>query len=113
MKYTLLTAVLAFLPSLVLAADTIPSLLNRGTGFIGNILIYFLMAVALFSFVFNVSRYFIFGGGDEAGREKAKRYALYSILALVFIIIMWTIVNVLVASLGFGRAAELRPDYLK
>lgn len=111
MKYGITVLALALIPGAAFAADTIITFIDRGTGFIGTTLVEFLLAVALICFIWNVMRYFILGGGDEKGREKAKQLAIYSILAFVFIVILWAVINLLVHGLGFDRQTPLRPDF--
>ncbi|MCA9361477.1 hypothetical protein KC845_02880 [Candidatus Kaiserbacteria bacterium] len=111
MRYIILTVLLATAPLSVLAADSIDGLVNKGTGFIGGVLIYFLLGLATIVFLFNVTRYFIIGSGDEQGRTKAKTGAMYGIAAFVLISIMWGIVNFLVNGLGLNNSNPIKPDY--
>ena len=111
MRHIILTVLLATAPLSVLAADSIDGLVNKGTGFIGGVLIYFLLGLATIVFLFNVTRYFIIGSGDEQGRTKAKTGAMYGIAAFVLISIMWGIVNFLVNGLGLNNSNPIKPDY--
>ena len=81
--------------------------------FINETLIPFIIAIAFLVFIWNVARYFIIGGANDQDREKAKRLALYGILAFVIIVSLWGIVNVVVGGLGFNREQPLEPDYVE
>lgn len=111
MKYSLTALLLVFVPGIALAGDTIITLVDRGTGFLGNVVIDFLLAVALLAFVINAARYFIIGGSNEKDREKAKSLTIYSIMAFVLIIVLWGIINMLVNGLDFNRKAPLKTDF--
>jgi len=80
--------------------------------FINIVLLPFLIGIAFLIFVINVVRYFILESNNPEGREKAKNVAYYSIIAFVFIIIFWGIVNILAGSLGLGGGPPPCPDYL-
>lgn len=81
--------------------------------FINNVLLPFLFALALLFFIYNAFRFFIFESDDTDGREKAKRMALYGILAFVFLVSIWGIVNMLVNGLGIGGNRALNSDYIE
>lgn len=68
--------------------------------FVNEIVIPFLLAMALFIFIFNVIRYFVIGGSNDDSKEKAKSLAVYGVLAFVVILIFWGVVNLLSSSLG-------------
>jgi len=80
--------------------------------FINNVLLPFLFALALLFFMYNAFRFFILEGDEKDGREKAKRMALYGVLAFVFLVSIWGIVNLLVNGLGLYGNYPLNPDYL-
>ena len=87
--------------------------LSAFLGFINEILIPFLFGVALLVFLVNVFRFFILGADNQEGRDKAQRLALYGILAFVFMVSIWGIVNLIVSGLGFNNGSPLTPDYLE
>ena len=109
-KYSL-SILLLLVPALASAADTIITFTDRLTGFLGNIFINFLLAVALITFLWNAARYFVIGSGNEQQQERAKMLALYGIMAFVLISIMWGIINFLVVGLGFNQNGALDPDF--
>lgn len=82
------------------------------TSFINTTVIPLLFAIAFLAFIFNVVRYFIIGGDNKVGQEKAKRYALYSIAAFVLMVSIWGLVNILVNGFGICRGGALTPDYI-
>ncbi len=61
-----------------------------------------LLSVAFVIFLFNIIRYFIFESGSEDGREKARRYIIWSILGFVVIVALWGIVLLLMSILGIS-----------
>ena len=80
--------------------------------FINYTLIPFLFALALLFFVFNVARYFIIGANDPKKREQARQLALYGILAFVFLVSLWGIVNLVSRGLGIDYDRSMCPDYM-
>ena len=110
-RHFLTTLLLLLVPALASAADTIITFTDRLTGFLGNIFINFLLAVALITFLWNAARYFVIGSGNEQQQERAKMLALYGIMAFVLISIMWGIINFLVVGLGFNQNGALDPDF--
>jgi succinate dehydrogenase/fumarate reductase cytochrome b subunit len=80
--------------------------------FINNTILPFIFALALLFFMVNAARYFIFGGANEDGQDKARRMALYGIGAFVFLVSIWGIVNTLVSGLGIQNRNVICPDYL-
>lgn len=88
--------------------DFLIALLN----FLNEVVVPFIFALAFLFFIWNAARYFIIESGNEEGREKAKRLALWGIIAFVLMISIWGIVNLLVGGLGFSRSGFVCPDYL-
>ena len=95
-----LTFSLFLLTPLVASAQSLQAFLPNLVTFISTTIIPFLFGMAFLFFVINVFRFFILGGANEEGREKAKYLAIYSISAFVFLIIFWGIINLLSSSLG-------------
>src|SRR3989338_2357352 len=77
--------------------------------FLNDVIIPFIIAIAFIVFLWNLARYFIIQNDSEDAREKAKKTALYGILAFVFILSIWGIVNLFVGDL-FPRVSSLCPD---
>ena len=82
---------------------------------INNILIPFLFGMAFLVFVFNAIRFFVAQSNNQDGREKARNLITYSLLAFVFLIVFWGIINVLVQSLGLEcdrfESKKITSDY--
>ena len=87
--------------------------IDDASDFIGEILFPVLFGVAFLVFAVNAFRYFFFGKDDEQKRETTKRLALYSVLAFVFILIIWGVVNMITSGLRIGDEAAIQPDYLE
>lgn len=79
--------------------------------FLNLIIVPLIFALAFLFFLWNATRYFIIGQGSDESKEKAKRLALYGILAFVIMVSIWGIVNLLVGGLGFDRTSIICPDY--
>ncbi|MCB9819673.1 hypothetical protein H6789_03145 [Candidatus Nomurabacteria bacterium] len=82
------------------------------TLFISNTLLPFLFGLALLFFIYNVFRLFILKSSENEAKESAKRFALYSIAAFVFLVSIWGIVNLLVNGLGLNGGYDVVPDYM-
>jgi len=70
--------------------------------FFNNFIIPTLLGVALLLFIINAIRYFVIESSNQDSREKARSLALYSILAFVFILVFWGVVNLFSQSLGLS-----------
>lgn len=95
------------------AAQTAQSLIGQVGNFFNRTIIPLIFGIALLFFLWNIVRYFIIGGANEADRERARKLALWSILAFVLMVSVWGIVNLLVTGLEFGGNNGICPDYLK
>ena len=82
------------------------------TLFISNTLLPFLFGLALLFFIYNAFRLFILKSSEKEAQESAKRFALYSIAAFVFLVSIWGIVNLLVNGLGLDGDYYVVPDYM-
>lgn len=112
MKTYLASLTMLLLPAAAHAQQDLQVSLLMISMFINNILIPLLFSIAFLVFLWNAARYFIIGGSDPAGREQAKMFALWSIIAFVLMVSIWGIVNMLVSSFGLGSGAAPCPDYL-
>lgn len=107
-------ATLLLLP-LIAAAQTAQAFLVNFTSFLSNVIIPFLFGVAFLFFVINVIRFFVIGGSNEDGREKARALISYSVAAFVFLIIFWGIINMLSSSFGYDNVlctSDKMSDYV-
>ncbi len=80
-------------------------------GFLNGIVIPLIFAIAVLFFVWNATRYFIIGGANEDDQEKARRLAIWGILAFVVITALWGIVALISGSLDVNRINFIEPDY--
>src|SRR5690606_19358906 len=78
--------------------------------FINNVIIPFLVALAIIFFIINVFRFFILGGASDTERGKGKRLVIHGTLALVFVLVFWGIVALLVGTLDLGGVERPCPD---
>ena len=106
---------LLLLPLTASAQGSIENILINSLAFINNILIPFLFGMAFLVFVFNAIRFFVAQSNNQDGREKARNLITYSLLAFVFLIVFWGIINVLVQSLGLEcdrfESKKITSDY--
>ncbi|MEZ4103710.1 MAG: hypothetical protein R3B60_00265 [Candidatus Paceibacterota bacterium] len=110
-QYKILLALLA-LPQLAFAQASLQTFIPNLVKFVSNVLIPFLFAIAFFIFVFAAFKYFVLESANEEGREKAKNLALYTILAFLFLIIFWGLINVIANSVGLQGTDQPCPDYI-
>lgn len=109
--FFLLGAILSLSPSITHAAG-LEDLIKGFVGFLSDVVIPFLFAIAFLIFAFNVIRYFVFGSTSEEGRDNAKNLAIYSVLAFVVLVVFWGIVNGISSLLGFGGTTQPTADYI-
>jgi hypothetical protein len=117
MKYYVVTLLL--FPSITLAqtgtTGSLQSLLVGIGGFLNNIIIPFLLAIAFIVFIVNVVRFFIIESTTDEGKKNAKNLAIYGVGAFVFILSFWGITNLLVKGLGFDTEPcidNMMSDYI-
>ena len=79
--------------------------------FLNGTIIPLIFAIAVLFFLWNATRYFIIGGANEDDQEKARRLAVWGILAFVVITALWGIVALISGSLDVGRINFIEPDY--
>ena len=112
MRYILTVAILT-LPTFTFAANNIQEAVPAVLRFFNNALIPFLIGIGFIFFVINVVRYFVIGGTTDDGQKKAKNLAIYSVAALVVLVVFWGLVNLLAKSLGLGYKDAPTPDYME
>ena len=93
--------------------NSIQALLGNVSLFISEVLIPVLFSIAFLFFLVNMVKYFIIGGASEEDRAKGKKNVLYSLIAFVFLISIWSIVTLLVNGLGIQNNDAICPDYLQ
>jgi len=82
------------------------SLLTQVIGFINVVLIPLILAIAFLMFVWGVVKMFFLGGGEE--RLEGRKFIMWAVIAFVVIFSIWGLVNILMASLGFG--GQMQPN---
>lgn len=80
--------------------------------FLDKVIVPAILGIAFLFFIWNITRYFIFQGGDEKKHSEARQYALWSILAFVFILSLWGIVSLFASGLNLGQNKVVNPDYM-
>ena len=93
-------------------SSSIQELFSNLSFFISEVLIPVLFSIAFLFFLVNMVKYFIIGAANEEDRAKGKKNLLYSLIAFVFLISIWSIVTLLVNGLGIEENTSLCPDYL-
>lgn len=105
-RVTAVTA--ALMPVMALAQfGEINTFVGNISGFINNVLIPLVFAVALLMFLYGVAKYFIIGGGDEGSREDGKKLMIYSIAGFVLMVSIFGIVNLIASGLGFSNDEQI------
>ena len=89
----------------------IQTLIANFLSFVNNTIIPFILAIAFLIFIWNITKYFVFGGSNEESQEKARATALWGISAFVIILSLWGIVNFVVDNLGLDNRGIV-PDYM-
>lgn len=81
---------------------------------INSYIIPFLLSLAVLFFIYNVTRYFVIESGNPEGREKARAFAFYGLLAFVFIVAFWGIISFVIRGFGFDQNTQaIVPDYIQ
>lgn len=110
-KIILSSFIFFFVPLISSAQGTIQAL----TISIGNLFSYTILPVmitiAFAFFIYNTIRYFVIESGNEEGREKARSLALYGVLAFVFLISFFGLINFFSTSIGLQGTAQPYNDY--
>jgi hypothetical protein len=81
---------------------------SGSTGIIGilNTTIVPLISILSFAvFVWGVAQRFIIHGGDEKKREEGKEFAFWGLIGLVVLFSVWSLVNILLSTLGIAPSA--------
>ena len=75
---------------------------SSAVGFITDIMVPAVFAIALVAFLWGVTNYLILGGGDEKKREQGKSLMLYAVIGFVLMSAIWGIVNFLAVGIMSG-----------
>ena len=87
--------------------------LENLTAFLSKTVIPFILAIAALAFFWNVARLFIFKGDNAAEHERARTYALWSLIGFVLILSFWGIVGLFTKNLFTGMDAAEVSDYIQ
>ncbi len=101
---TLLMPFFAFAQSNAGNFTGITTFIRNIIGFMNNVLVPGIFAIAFLVFLWGMAKTFIFGGGDEGKQSEGKQLMMYAIAGFVIMVSLWGIVN-LVAN-GFGFSGE-------
>ena len=93
------------------ATRTLTQYVGLITDFISKTLIPFFFALAILFFLFNIARYFIIKGGDASAREQARKFAMYGLIAFVFLFSIWGITNMILDAFNLDNGTTICPDY--
>jgi hypothetical protein len=81
------------------------------TGFINNVVVPFIFALAFLAFIWGMFKTFILGGSDEEKQEEGKKLMMYSVVGFVLMVSIWGIVNFVSGSFGFqGQNIQAIPN---
>jgi hypothetical protein len=81
--------------------------------FLNSTVVPFIIALAGLVFIWNAARYFIIQSAEEEARRKARALALWGIIAFVFLLSLWGIINIFVQGFGFDNNTPLNSDYVE
>ena len=107
-----LVALFSLLPAFA-HAQGLQGFLTNFALFIDGVLIPFMFGIAFLVFIFNAVRFFVLQSNNKEGREKARSLVMYSVIAFVFLIIFWGVINLLSSSLGLDGCDAPTSDYVK
>ncbi len=111
--YTLASTAL-FLPVFFVQAQTsdfssnneFKDFLTEILKFINDTIIPFIIGIGFLVFVLGMFKYFIYGGANDAEKEKGKSLMIYATLGFVLIVIFWGVVNLLANSTGLDKDSD-------
>lgn len=76
------------------------------TGFINDVLIPLIFALAVVVFFYGVFKYMILGGGDEGSRDEGKKLMLWAIVGFVVMVSLYGIIGLVSSSLGIDTTGD-------
>ena len=85
------------------AKPTIKSLFNYTSCIINISIIPFLFAIAIIAFLWGVIQY-VLNSDNESEREKGKKFMLWGIIALTFMVAIWGIVGIVGGTFGLNTS---------
>ncbi|MBU2103990.1 pilin [Patescibacteria group bacterium] len=85
-----------------LSGSNIGEYMKSIVGLINTFVVPLVFAVAFITFIWGVFQYFVLGGANEEKREEGKKLVVWGIVGFVVMLSLWGLVNLLVATFGFG-----------
>lgn len=74
-----------------------------------NVLVPFLIAIAVVVFLYGVIKY-VTAGGDEAKRTEGRNTMIYGIIGLFVMVAVWGLVNILIETFELDTATPDVPE---
>ncbi len=108
MKYIALLSLL--LVPAITSAQSIQSYMSSIVQFMFTAIVPFMLGIAFLFVVINIVRFFVADSANAEGRENAKRYIIYSILAFILIIVFWGIIILLATATNLDGTTPVIPD---
>lgn len=88
----------------------VATFLRNLVGFMNNVLVPAIFALAFLIFIWGMFKFFILGGHDTEKQEEGKSLMLYAIAGFVVMISLWGIVNLVANGFGFdGQGPQNLP----
>lgn len=101
---TLAAGGLAAAPAFAFAQSTISELLGRVSAIL-NLLVPFIVGLAVLVIIWGIFNYIV-GAGDEEKRAEAKQYIIWGVIGVFIMLSVWGLVNVLVGSFTFSNKLD-------
>lgn len=76
-----------------------------------NTLLPVVIALTLLVFIYGIFK-MVLSGDDTKGREEARGYIIFGIIALFVMVSVWGLVNILVSTLYLNNTAPVAPAVL-
>ena len=109
--FFLLSVSTAFAQSYEITGNTIPTMLQSVTRFIGGVLIPLIFAVAFVAFIWGLFLYFIAGGADEEKRAQGKQLAIWGVVGFFVMVSVWGLVNVIRGTFNLDNQVPNLPGF--
>ena len=81
---------------------------SGSTGLIGvlnTVVVPMIFTLAVAAFIWGVVNHFLLHGGEEKSREEGRQFIFWGIIGLVVLFAVWSIVNLLLSTLGIAPGA--------
>lgn len=94
-----------------ISGNTIPSMLQSITRFIGGVLIPLVFALAFLAFIWGLFLYFIAGGADEEKRAQGKQLAIWGVVGFFVMVSVWGLVNIIRGTFNLNNQVPALPGF--